>query len=183
MTGKTPRGCGIQTQLLQQGLVAMRFKIVLCGVALVAAGLCSSAHATPAPRPQEELERDSDLIIEADVECVAKVGTPSAPGWYARLRVRNVIKGKIPSNPMTYWFTPPEPDIIGTSNECVYAGERVRLYLVFEHNLYVPWASNSIDLLEGVTDEQRVLPHRIGQVITAPRKTQPVRVSQPSQCH
>jgi len=129
------------------------------------------AGAEPAPVPMDELIRDSDLIVEAEVLSVthpSPYGPTGGPGFLARLRVLKVIKGRPPSNPMPYWFVLPEPDVIGGRNESVFAGERVRLYLYRESSgRYAAWASNSIDVLENFPDQRRIFPDNPGETIYA----------------
>jgi hypothetical protein len=130
--------------------------------------LTNSVLAEIPPVPDEELTRDSDLIIEADVQSVAKTGDVSAPAWLAWLRVRKTLKGEVPSNPMPYWFLPPEPGLIGGRNESVFAGEHVRLYLIRDRDgRYEAWASNSIELIKEFDPKRRVLPTKFGEIIHA----------------
>lgn len=130
--------------------------------------LTNSVLAEIPPVPDEQLVRDSDLIIEADVLSVAKIGDVSAPAWLAWLRVRATLKGEVPSNPMPYWFLPPEPGLIGGRNESVFAGEHVRLYLIRDRDgRYEAWASNSIEILEEFDPSRRILPTKFGEIIHA----------------
>jgi hypothetical protein len=137
---------------------------------LVAIGFLTFVHCVrgeQAPVPVDELEKQSDLIVEADVLSVAKVGHPDAAGWCARLRIRKTFKGPNQESPMTYWFTPPETGVVGGRNESVFAGEHVKLYLVFERGRYVAWASNSVETLDHFPQERRVLPTEFSEVIYA----------------
>jgi hypothetical protein len=150
----------MRRRLLRTTVAWLSFGIVLAGSAL--------GNAAPAPLTEEKLRNGSDLIIEADVLCVAKLGRPDAPAWYAKLAVRKVLKGRVPSNPMPYWFLPAEPGVLGDRDESVFAGERVRMFLIRdEHGNYEVWAQNSIELLQDFPAERRVLPHRFGEVIEA----------------
>jgi hypothetical protein len=136
-------------------------------VALVWALSAGQAAALPAPLEPEELERESDLIVEVDVLSVAKTGSPDAPVWRARLRVRRTLKGRPPAAVMTYDFLPPTPGLAGEINASVFAGERLRMYLIFEHGQYVAWTSNSIEPLIDFPAARRILPRRHGEVIHA----------------
>jgi hypothetical protein len=77
------------------------------------------------------------------------------------------LKGRPPGPRFRYEFLPPEPGVIGGINASVFAGERLRIYLVFERGQYVAWASNSIEPLEAFPDDRRVLPKKLGEVIDA----------------
>jgi hypothetical protein len=57
--------------------------------------------------------------------------------------------------------------LAGEKNFSVFAGERLRMHLVFEHGKYVGWAQNSIEPLSDLPERLRVLPDRLGQVIRA----------------
>jgi hypothetical protein len=150
-------------RFLRTTVARMSFGVVLAASAL--------GNAAPAPLTEEKLHDGSDLIIEADVLCVAKLGRPDAPAWYARLVVRKVLKGGVPSNPMPYWFLPAERGVLGDRDESVYAGERVRMFLIRDKDgNYVAWAQNSIEPLEDFPAERRVLPTRFGEVIESSRR-------------
>jgi len=128
--------------------------------------LANFAFAERPPLPEEQLVSDSDLIVEADVLSVTKTGTTEAPVWLARLHIRKTLKGNAPSNPMEYWFLPPEPSLAGGRNETVFAGQYLRLYLIRNSNgQYVPWASNSIELLKHFAEDRYVLPRQLGEVL------------------
>jgi hypothetical protein len=140
----------------------------------IAWGLAAGqASALPAPLEQHALERQSDLIVEVDVLSVAKTGSRDAPVWRARLRVRKALKGRAPSTVIRYDFVPPTPGLAGELNTSVFAGERLRMYLIFERGEYVAWASNSIEPLIEFPAARRILPRRHGEVIHACRDTSP----------
>jgi len=136
-------------------------------VALAWALAAGQAAALPAPVEQDDLERQSDLIVEVDVLSLAKTGSRDAPVWRARLRVLKTLKGHPPAAVMHYDFLPPTPDLAGEINASVFAGERLRMYLIVEHGQYVAWASNSIEPLIDFPAARRILPRRHGEIIYA----------------
>lgn len=143
-----------------------RFWGLLAAAALVMvlAGSLPRAVAEPPPLEEEQLRAESDLIVEGRVLSVENTGYAD---FHAMVRIEKTLKGRPPSNPMRYAWVPPEPGIIGEMNHNVFAGQRVRLYLVFERGRYIPWASNSVEWLEAVPDAQRILPQEPGEVIYA----------------
>ena len=126
-----------------------------------------SLVAETAPVEESELLRSSDLVIDVDVRSVTKNETQSAVDWLAILDVTAVVKGQVPRNPIPYRFLPPE-GIPGERNEAVYAGQRLRMFLVRnQYGRLVPWASNSIQRLEPFPEQREVLPKRAGERIEA----------------
>jgi hypothetical protein len=138
---------------------------VVCGLASSWVG---SANAAPAPLPERVLRNGSDLIVEVDVQSVAKLGRPDAPVWCAQLSVRRVVKGRLLSNQLPYWFVPPQAGLVGERNDSVYPGQQLRMYLIRSKNgQYESWAQNSNQPLDNSPAVPRVLPTRFGQVIYA----------------
>lgn len=137
-------------------------------LAMTLLAMPNALPAEQAPRSQQELERGSDLIIEADVLWVAKCGQADAPVWRACLGVRKTLKGTVSGTRFCYSFLPPTLGEIGGRNESVFAGSCVVLYLVREQGEYRAWASNSIQEVEGQMSPCRILPTRLGEVIMAP---------------
>jgi hypothetical protein len=138
-------------------------------------------NCAPAPLPAYKLQQESDLIVDVDVLSVAKLGQVNTPVWCARLAVRKLLQGRLPSNPLPYWFFPPEPGLIGGRNDSVYSGQRLRMYLIRDaRGRYVARAQNSIQPLENSPDVPKVLPTRIGEVICAPRSPGPTSSSNPA---
>ncbi len=147
----------------------MRNSIAVLGTCLVVMlGRAVRPTAEPPPLEPRELEKGSDLIVEADVLSVSKAGRPDTPVWEARLRIRKTLKGHPPSDPMIYHFLPPERGVVGGRNESVFAGSRVRLYLFRDKaGEYSAWAPNSVELLESLPRERMVLPTQWGETIEA----------------
>ena len=127
------------------------------------------AMAEPAPRSDEELQADSDLIIEADILSVTKERTRWGPIWTARLHVRRTIKGQLPSPRFTYRFLPPPPGEIGGINESVFAGQKLRMFLIDDSGQgnFEAWASNSLEPLNHLPEDRWVLPRQYGETIYA----------------
>ena len=138
---------------------------LICVMAFASLSSEPMVWAAPAPLDPEELVRLSDLVVEVDVLSVTKAGTRDAPYWRAELRVLRVVKGKTSGNVICYDFTPPTRGLAGEKNFSVFAGERLRMHLVFEHGKYVGWAQNSNEPLSDLPERLRVLPDRLGQVI------------------
>lgn len=121
-----------------------------------------------APVPEDELNAGSDLIVVVKVLSVMKTGKAVAPHRMAQLEIQETLKGRVPPNPMEYRFVPPERGLAGARNESVFAGQSLKLYLIRDTTgHYIPWASNSIELLERFGDDQNLLPTKLGEVIYA----------------
>lgn len=139
-----------------------RHVILLSAFICSVVGAGSVAYGEPAPASDAELAT-SDLILAGRVLSVRSAGR----GYMeADVHVGKLHKGAINGTHFRYTWAPPEPGLLGEMNHNVFAGLRVKLYLVHERGRYVPWASNSVEWLSDLADEDRVLP-RSGEVIYA----------------
>ena len=128
-------------------LSRIRWQLIIAAVFVFQFVSVVPALASRPPLSEQELMKQSDLIIEVNVLSLTKIDLPNARFWRAMLCVEKTLKGKAPSTTMPYDFLPPTPGFAGEINTSVYAGERLWMYLIFEQGQYVAWASNSIESL------------------------------------
>ena len=136
-------------------------------ILLLCISWCGGRLAFAVPPPLDEAQRlaEADLVVEGRVLSVENTGQAN---MRARIRIDQTIKGRAPENPLIYSWVPPEPGLLGPMDHNVFAGQQVRLFLIFERGQYVPWATNSVEFLLNTPENLRALPQKRGEIIYAP---------------